>query len=348
MPDEPKRSWARALAGGVAVHLLIAGVLSMFMIGNAWTWFELFITMVANLTFSVSIGTITTLVYGRLLPRFGVTGWRRAMLNAIGFAASVAVGVEIALLLLGVMGLELHGSRMMVWRFAGAATLVVLIVTLGFDRLRAHARAVELREEQARRELVEAQLANLRARLNPHFLFNSLNTLAGLIEEDPPRAVDALERLSELLRHALENTSTRRTTLGAELDVLEDYLRMEQLRFGERLRWSLDADPDARAAPVPSLLLQPVVENAVKYAVAPRRDGGVITISARTRSGRVHLEVGDDGPGHAETSGTGLGDKTLRQRLELEYGDAATVRAGPGDGGGYVVALELPFEGGQP
>lgn len=344
MQDEPKHKWVRALIGNVSVHLLIAGVLTAFMLGTRWTWLDLFVTVVGNLTFSSCIGTVCTLVYGKLLPRFEVTGWRRALLNAVGFAASVAIGVEIGLLLLRMMGLELNGSRMIMWRFAGAVTLVVLIVTLGFDKLRAHARAVELREEQARRELVEAQLTNLRARLNPHFLFNSLNTLAGLIEEDPPRAVEALERLSELLRHALESTSTRRTTLGAELDVAEDYLRMEQLRFGERLRWSLDAEPNARSAPVPSLLLQPVVENAVKYAVAPRRDGGLITIAARTVDGRVQLEVSDDGPGHAETSGTGLGDRTLRQRLELEYGDDATVLAGPGVDGGYFVALDLPLE----
>lgn len=348
MPDDPKRKWVRAIIGNVSVHLFIAGVLTAFMLGAKWTWFELFITMVANVTFSVCIGTVSTFVYGKLLPRFEATGWRRAVLNAVGFAASVALGVEIGLLMLHLMGLELNGSRTVVWRFAGAVTLVVLIVTLGFDKLRAHAREVELREELARRELVEAQLANLRARLNPHFLFNSLNTLAGLIEEDPPRAVEALERLSELLRHALENTTTRRTTLGAELDVLEDYLRMEQLRFGERLRWSLDAEPEARSAPVPSLLLQPVVENAVKYAVAPRRDGGLITIAARASDGRVQLEVGDDGPGHAESSGTGLGDRTLRQRIELEYGDDAVMQAGPKADGGYLVTLDLPLEGGKP
>ncbi len=341
---EPRRSWTRALVAGAGLHLLIAGGLTVFLIGNRWTWTELFVTLGANLTFSVSIGTITTFVYANVLPRFDLTGWRKAVLNAMGFAVSVALGVEVALLVLGLMSLELHGSRMVVWRFAAVVTLVVLIVTLGFDRLRAHVRTVELREEQARRELLEAQLANLRSRLNPHFLFNSLNTLAGLIEEDPPRAVDALERLSELLRHALESTETRRTTLGAELDVLEDYLRMEQLRFGDRLRWTLEADADARAAAVPSLLLQPVVENAVKYAVAPRREGGTIAILARTGDGRLRLEVEDDGPGHGESSSTGLGHRTLRQRLELEYGDAARLDAGPVEPG-YRVELDLPLEG---
>jgi two-component system sensor histidine kinase AlgZ len=344
MSPEPRRSWARALLAAVGLHLLIAGGLSVFMIGSRWTWSELFITLGANLTFSVSIGTITSFVFDKVLPRFEATGWRKAVLNALGFAVSVALGVELALVLLGLMSLELNGSRLVVWRFAAVVTLVVLVVTLGFERLRDRAREVELREEQARRELLEAQLANLRSRLNPHFLFNSLNTLAGLIEEDPARAVDALERLSELLRHALESSEQRRTTLGAELDVLEDYLRMEQLRFGDRLRWTLDADAEARAASVPSLLLQPVVENAVKYAVAPRREGGTIAILARTEQGRLRLEVEDDGPGHGESSSTGLGHRTLRQRLELEYGDAAQLDAGPQQPG-YRVELDLPLEG---
>ncbi|MCR9163648.1 MAG: sensor histidine kinase [Nannocystaceae bacterium] len=347
MRGEPKRSWIGILVRHAAMHLVIAGSLTAFMIGARWSWLDLLITLVANLTFSACIGTVCTLVYGKLIPRLGATGWRRAVLNAVGFAASVAVGVELALVLLHAMNLELDSSRAIVWRFAGVVTIVVLIVTLGYDQLRTRARAVELREEHARRELVEAQLANLRARLNPHFLFNSLNTLAGLIEEDPPKAVEALERLSELLRHALENTTTRRTTLGAELDVLEDYLRMEQLRFGRRLRWSLDAEPEARSAPVPSLLLQPVVENAVKFAVAPRREGGLITITARAIDGRVRLEVGDDGPGHADSSSTGLGDRTLRQRLALEYGTEATLAAGPRPSGGYLVTLDLPVEEGK-
>jgi len=345
MPDAPRRSRLRAVLAGASLHLLIAGSLAAFMVGSRWTWTELLITLVANLTFSLSIGTITAFVFGRLLPRSGITGWKRAVLNALGFAVSVAVGVEVALLLLDLMSLELHGSRTIVWRFAGVVTLIVLLVSLAFDRLRAHARAVELREEHARHDLLEAQLHNLRARLNPHFLFNSLNTLAGLIEEDPPRAVDAVERLSELLRHALESTNTRRTTLGTELDLLEDYLLMEQLRFGDRLRWTLEAEPAVRNAAVPSLLLQPVVENAVKYAVAPRRSGGSIAIVARTHEGRLHLEVEDDGPGHTESSGTGLGEHTLRQRLALEYGDAASVHTGALERGGYRVELDLPMDG---
>ena len=345
MPHEGRTSRPRALLAGAGVHLLIAGGLTAFMLGSRWTWHELFITVAANLTFSVSIGTVTSFMFGSVLPRFAATGWRKAVLSALGFAASVAIGVELALILLGLMSLELHGSRAVVWRFAGVVTLIVLVVTLAFERLREHARAVELRAERARRELAEAQLQHLRARLNPHFLFNSLNTLAGLIEEDPPRAIDALERLSELLRHALETTTTRRTPLGNELDRLEDYLRMEQLRFGPRLRWTLDADPSLRSSAVPSLLLQPVVENAVKFAIAPRREGGTIAVVARAEGDRLHLEVEDDGPGQAHSSSTGLGEQTLRDRLRLEYGDDASLDAGPGANGGYRVALELPREG---
>ncbi len=344
MQPERSRSRARAFFGGLGLHLLIAGALCAFMIGTRWTWRELLITMTANLAFSLCIGTVTSLAFGRLLPRFALTGWRGIVVKTLAFAVSVAVGVELALLLLGVLSLELDGTRAIVWRFAGVVTLVVLVVTLAFDRLRAHARAVELREEQARRELLEAQLSNLRARLNPHFLFNSLNTLAGLIEEDPPAAVDALHRLCELLRHALESTEARRTPLRTELSALADYLEMERLRFGDRLRWKVEVDDELQGATVPTLLLQPMVENAVKYAVAPRRDGGSIHVRGYTQDALLHLEVTDDGPGATETSGTQLGEKTLRERLQLEYGSRATVCAGPRPGGGYRVAVSLPYE----
>lgn len=324
--------------------MLIAGTLSAFLIGDQWTWTDLLYTMTANLVFSVSIGSVTTLAFGKLLPKFALTGWKGVLVKTLAFAASVLLGVELALFLLRLVGLEVHGSRAMFWRFAGAVTLVVLIVSVAFDRLRAHAREVELREEQARRELLEAQLSNLRARLNPHFLFNSLNTLAGLIEEDPPAAVDALQRLCELLRHALESTEERRTPLGTELSVLGDYLEMERLRFGDRLRWTLEVDDELHSATVPTLLLQPMVENAVKYAVAPRREGGSIHVRGYAQDAQLHLEVTDDGPGMTETSGTQLGEKTLRERLRLEYGSDATVSAGPRSEGGYRVLVSLPHE----
>lgn len=328
----------------LGLHLLIAGAVAAFMLGTQWTWNELLITMTVNLAFSVCIGTLTSVAFGRVLPRFALSGWKGAVVRTLTFAISVAVGVELALLLLRVMSLELNGSRTIVWRFAGVVTLVVLIVSVAFDRLRAHARAVELREEQARRELLEAQLSNLRARLNPHFLFNSLNTLAGLIEEDPPAAVDALQRLCELLRHALESTQARRTPLRTELSALSDYLEMERLRFGDRLRCTVEIADELQDATVPTLLLQPIVENAVKYAVAPRRSGGSIHVRGYAQDARLHLEVTDDGPGTTKNSGTQLGEKTLRERLELEYGSDATVSAGPRSEGGYCVAVSLPHE----
>lgn len=344
MQPESSHPRVRAFLGGLGVHLLIAAGMTAFLIGSRWTWNDLLFTLLANVIFSICIGTITTLAFSGILPRFALTGWRSVVAKTLAFAISVAVGVELALLILGLMSLELNGGRQLVWRFAGVVTLAVLIVSLAFDRLRAHARAVELREEQARRELLEAQLSNLRARLNPHFLFNSLNTLAGLIEEDPPAAVAALEKLCELLRHALESTEERRTPLGTELSVLSDYLEMERLRFGDRLRWTVEVDDALHTAEVPTLLLQPMVENAVKYAIAPRREGGSIHVRGYAQDSRLHLEVTDDGPGTTQKSGTQLGEKTLRERLHLEYGSNATVSAGPRSEGGYRVSVSLPHE----
>ncbi len=339
-------SWVRAVLHNVGLHLLIAAVLTAFLIGRRWTWPEMFQTFAVNLVFSVCIGAVAWFFFGRVLPRLGLQGWKSAVALAVGLLLAVGIGVELALALIGlVWGPIVSPGRGMLWRVASMVTLVMMVVSIAFDQLRARARKVELRAQEAQRELLQARLQNLQDRLNPHFLFNSLNALAGLIEEDPPRAVATLERLCDLLRYGLESSEDTKTSLGRELEVLGDYLAMEELRFGDRLRWRLNVDPELREVRVPVLLLQPVVENAVKYGVAPRRAGGFIQVRGARVGQRLRLEVTDDGPGTSEHSGTMLGEQTLRQRLELAYGDRADVQTGPHPEGGYQVRIDIPLEG---
>lgn len=345
MTDSDAQPWLRNLAVNAGIHVLIASSLTVFLSGGSWEPQEFSISLGVNFMFSVSIGMVSWAMFGRLLPRLALHGLFAHLARAIAFAISVVAGVEIVLLILRLFGLTMQPGRIVVWRIAAVVTLAMIIISVGYDRLRVRARAVELREEQARRELLEAQLQNLRERLNPHFLFNSLNSLAGLIEEDPTRAVEALERLCDLLRRGLEASETRRSSLGEELSALRDYLHMEQLRFGERLRWTVDVAEALHNTRVPSLLLQPIVENAVKYAVAPRREGAAIEIVGRREGGRLSLEVRDDGPGSSDASGTQLGERTLRQRLALEYGESAQLVTGVRPEGGYRVQIDLPIEG---
>ena len=196
----------------------------------------------------------------------------------------------------------------------------------------------------------EAQLKMLRYQLNPHFLFNTLNAISTLILDNENRKANhAVTRLSEFLRYTLDQDPMKKVTLRQEIEALNLYLGTERLRFGERLRLEYAIEEPALAALVPSLLLQPLVENALKYAVSPREAGGLVRIEGRVRDGRLELAVIDDGPGlrmdtpAGERRGVGL--RNTRERLTVLYGTGcrfAVLAAQPG----LRVDMALPFESG--
>lgn len=193
----------------------------------------------------------------------------------------------------------------------------------------------------------EAQLKMLRYQLNPHFLFNTLNAISTLILDGQNRTANlAVSRLSEFLRYTLDQDPMKKVTLRQELDALNLYLGIEKLRFGDRLRLEFDVDERAESALVPSLLLQPLVENAMKYAIAPREQGGSVTVIAGIEGASLRLAVVDDGPGlpaAAIGNGRGVGLRNTRERLKVLYGDAHDVRvadAAPG----LSVDMRLPLE----
>jgi len=228
-------------------------------------------------------------------------------------------------------------SVIITWAFVLPALLV--------QELRARADKIE-RAERAQRQLaLEAQLQALQARTNPHFFFNSLNTVACLISEDPVRAERTLERIADIVRYALESSAAREVALARELAIVRDYLEVQSARFGARLRWSVDVAPDAASALVPPLIVQPLVENAVLHGVSSRTEGGEVEVRARRVGDVVRIEVRDDGPGPGGSShaGTRTSIADLTTRLALLYGRAGRMTAGRGPGGGYHVALELPF-----
>jgi two-component system LytT family sensor kinase len=194
----------------------------------------------------------------------------------------------------------------------------------------------------------EAQVKMLRYQLNPHFLFNTLNAISTLIlDRDNATANLAVTRLSAFLRHTLDQDPMKKVTLGQELEALDLYLGIEKLRFGPRLRLARDVDPAALAALVPSLLLQPLVENALKYAIAPSETGGTLHVGARLIGARLLLHVADDGPGLADPAlfadGRGVGLRNTRERLAVLYGARARF-VGIDTGAGLRIDLEIPAE----
>jgi sensor histidine kinase YesM len=199
------------------------------------------------------------------------------------------------------------------------------------------------RAEAAR---ASAELSALRAQLNPHFLFNTLHTLMALVRRDPRSAEEALERFGEMLRYVLDvNRAAREdVTVGEEMEFVRNYLALEQLRLGERLRCVERLDPGSLDCVIPSLTLQPLVENAVKYAVAPRVEGGSIVISSSIENSSLVLEVSDNGPGNDESwqKADGVGLRAVRQRLLTRFPGAGTFRITTSPGAGFDVRLSLP------
>jgi LytS/YehU family sensor histidine kinase len=203
-------------------------------------------------------------------------------------------------------------------------------------------------------QATSAQLAMLRYQLNPHFLFNTLNSISTLVLlKQTERANAMLSRLSSFLRYTLVYEPTAQVTLAQEVETLKLYLEIEKMRFEERLRTRFEVDPAASKARLPSLLLQPLVENAIKYAVTPQEDGADIAVEARLVGSRVHIIVSDTGEGlnaafPTPTGSTKVGLANITERLAQAFGDDQSIEAGNRPGGGYAVTIDIPYREQEP
>jgi two-component system, LytTR family, sensor kinase len=212
---------------------------------------------------------------------------------------------------------------------------------------RQRTRALEQRKDKLEVELARAQLEALRLEIHPHFLFNTLNSIAALIRvKDHSRALDMLLGLSELMRATVDGPRDHLVPLAVEIDFVRRYVDLQQSRFADRLEIRWDIDDRALAVPVPTLFLQPLVENAIRHGAAPRSTRCQVTISARLDGTDLHVRVTDDGVGlpagfdRARHAGTGL--RNTGSRLTQLYGALARFDVSPGDGGGTVAAVTLP------
>ncbi len=234
------------------------------------------------------------------------------------------------------------------WQTFLSMMLYAVVLTMTWAR-RASERTREqsTRAEQADALRVRAELEALRGQLDPHFLFNTLHSVSVLVQHDPTAAQVALERLATLLRYVLDSKRGARedVLLEDELAFVDDYLALESIRFGDRLRVTRDISPAALGHRVPSFALQPLVENAIKHAIATRAGGGTLGLMGRIDGTSLVLEVRDDGPGardDATTNGTGIGLDALRRRLTARYGSRAALHIGDSAGHGFVVTMRLP------
>jgi two-component system, LytTR family, sensor kinase len=230
-------------------------------------------------------------------------------------------------------------------RYLGFDLLLYILVVLATE---AAANALESRRRGIAastyaRQLAEARLHVLSAQLQPHFLFNTLHAISALIYEDPPRAERLLARLSEMLRLTLRSGTRVETTLEEELALLRRYAEIQEARYGERLRVAFEVEPGVRGAMVPRLILQPLVENAIRHGITRRITPGRVDVRAWEGDGRLHLAVCDDGVGLPKSLREGVGLGITRARLLQLYGKEQRVDLRSPAGGGAVCALSIPL-----
>jgi len=238
---------------------------------------------------------------------------------------------------------EFHVSLLIYWIVVGIAHLR-LIHRRFLERERESAR-LALETSQLETRLANARLDALKMQLHPHFLFNTLNSISVLMRDDANAANRMLVRLSELLRVALKSESSQEVSLKEELEFLRGYLEIEQMRFQDRLTVDFAVDKEALDAQVPNLILQPLVENAIRHGIAPLAEAGKIQISAKRENGFVELSVSDNGEGlnNSAKESNGIGLSNTRERLEKLYGENQKFEIVSAETGGLQVKIQIPY-----
>jgi len=265
--------------------------------------------------------------------------------------------VYVALALRVVLGTaspsELISTQMLVMGLRGGllwSLLVYWLILGGWMAKQYYQRVLtnELRVERLERLTAEAQMHALRLQLDPHFLFNALNTISSQVEAEPRLARSMIEHLGELLRLTLESNQQQHVPLAQELSFLGHYLAIQKIRFGDRLHFEQDIDKDCLLALVPSMLIQPLVENAIRHGISPRASGGLVRLTVRSVQDELLIRIEDDGVGlptnWEKTPTEGIGLSVTRQRLHGFYASTSSSFQIRGrEGGGVVVELSLPL-----
>ncbi|HYV17510.1 MAG TPA: histidine kinase [Verrucomicrobiae bacterium] len=333
-------------AVGLAVNLLGRGV------------FEPTV-LVIGILFGNVVGFTVFLTSTLLPPRLREVGpVLRALLVGLALFSGAVAGTAFAFYLFPLFVLRDLRQALTVGAINAVLALAVGSVVHVYEALRwrlaeslREVEEVRLREARLREQAALAELAALQARINPHFFFNTLNTISSLVEEDPRRAGDIVTTLAELFRYTFRAAESRPVRLEEELEFVRRYLTIEQARFGERLRVVSDVTPAALQIPVAGLLLQPLVENAVGHGVATLRRGGTVRIAARVESDELVVEVSDDGrglPPHGDPIRPGHGLDNVRQRLATLYGERGRLTLQPGaEGQGAVATIRIPAPAAQ-
>ena len=312
-----------ALAGSIpAAFLVLVGIRNV----------DVARSLVVGIVFANAIGFPASFVIPRLYPRVASRGpaweWSIITLVLVGLAILGCLVGTAVIVALGIFPWSQY------WLSARSDFTICIFITLAFglvmtvfSRMQRRLYQQELDRQRAINLATEAQLASLESRIHPHFLFNTLNSISALIPVDPERAERLMERMAALLRFSLDAHARGLVPLDQEMKIVRDYLEIEQARLGSRLRYQVDTPGEAGDLRLPPLAVQTLIENSIKYAVAPDRMGGEIRVLAHETEGRLQIEVSDTGPGFLlESAPPGHGLDNLRNRLAMLFGETADLR----------------------
>src|SRR5581483_1667155 len=360
MPPPRRRNRMMLLVFGTGAAIgLQSGVLHWFLWRSP-------LALVTFLGSALVFAAVTYWLWRWVFPRLGGRSLvhqiaLQTLVSTLAFTALSVLTTEVVVQFLGApslfgmpTGVEKHLTitpemRQMAVRLYALLPIVptLLLALIGYHQYWHRVLALQHRERELTELAATAQLAALRAQINPHFLFNSLNSIAQLIRTDPDKAETCVERLAEIFRYILRRAEKEFVPLGEELEMAKAYLEIERARFGERLRVETALDPPSLHQLIPNLILQPLVENAVKHGLSRKLGAGTVRIAAAVQDGCLTLTVGDDGLGMAPPTlervyERGVGLRNLRDRLERLYGPRhlPEIRSTPGSG--TEVRLRLP------
>ena len=340
------RHFTRSASFILVITLIIAAALTY---ANPTHWLEIVIvSLVFTTCIGLSIEAILTLLANQLerlpparrvaalffiflLAGFAGTEVGYVILRYTYFGGQLDLGSHFRLLLFNLVLATIFGSV--------AAVYVSLQRAAG--RMARRLKEKELNEERLERLKARAELEALQAKINPHFLFNTLNSIASLISENPAAAESTVEKLSELFRYTLQRSGENAVKLSEELEIVRSYLEIEKLRFGDRLQFDIRSDARLNDFSLPALLIQPLVENSIKHGIASEPKGGRVTVETRSSNGGCVITVRDSGKGFtASAEETGFGLKSIRERLNLAYDGKASLAIHTE--GETVIEISLP------
>lgn len=309
-----------------------------------------------SVLFANAIGFAAGVSARFVLPRYTpLPAPLRIPLAVVTLLAGGAFGSVLVILFNPVLVLYQGRLTLLIVLVDSVVAVIVGLIIYNYERMREEIERGyrvqaenRLREERLRELAARSELKALRAQINPHFLFNALNSISALVGVDTGAAQETIEKLAGVFRRTLVASDRESVTLRDELALVEAYLDIERARFGRRLRVKQEIDAAVVGVPVPPLILQPVVENAVRHGVSPRVEGGSVRIAASSRGDALVVVVEDDGPGIEprlvdEIMDEGFGLRNVRDRLSARYGERGRLSISNGEAGGLRVELSIPL-----